>query len=55
MICCNVIFKIVIKFVNWLGKNDVFWYFFNELLEVNGLDIFYYVVDKKFKNLDFDL
>ena len=33
---CNATFKIAIKFVNWLGKNDVFWHPFNGLPEVNG-------------------
>ena len=52
---CNATFKIAIKFVNWLGKNDVFWHPFNGLPEVNGLNLSHYVVDKKLKNPDFDL
>lgn len=53
---CNATFKIAIKFVNWLGKNDVFWHPFNGLPTINGLDLSHYLVEKKLNhNPDFDL
>ena len=53
---CNATFKMAVKFVNWAGNNDVFWHPFSGLPEINGIDLYHYLIEKKLnQDSNFDL